>query len=176
MYRYLAFALGILVLVAIFAPSLGALNDLAPASDAAAEQGAVGPPEQGTVGPPVPAGNALTLQRDSSGQFHVDGLINGQPVRFLVDTGADTVALGEDDAARLGLAPDPSAFRPVLHTASGTGYGAPVRIARLSVAGHDLTDVDAVVARGLTGSLLGQSALRQIGAVALNGDQMAIGP
>ncbi|MGG2324715.1 hypothetical protein, partial [Salmonella enterica] len=70
MYRYLAFALGILVLVAIFAPSLGALNDLAPASDAAAEQGAVGPPEQGTVGPPVPAGNALTLQRDSSGQFH----------------------------------------------------------------------------------------------------------
>jgi aspartyl protease family protein len=63
-----------------------------------------------------------------------------------------------------------------MRTASGTGYGALVRIDRLEVAGRELHDVPAVVMQGLTTNLLGQSALKQLGKVELQGDRMVIKP
>jgi predicted aspartyl protease len=35
-------------------------------------------------------------------------LVNGQPVDFIVDTGATTIALTIEDARRIGLGVDPS--------------------------------------------------------------------
>lgn len=116
------------------------------------------------------------LDRDASGQFHLPGRINGRDAEFLVDTGADLVALGEGEAARLGLNVTPDQFRPIMRTASGTGMAALVRIERLEVAGRELHDVPAVVMQGLTVNLLGQSALKQLGKVELAGDRMVIKP
>lgn len=45
----------------------------------------------------------VTLYADGRGFFHADGMINRQPVRFLVDTGANTVALNSALAQRIGL-------------------------------------------------------------------------
>lgn len=44
-----------------------------------------------------------TLTADVQGHFQTTGSINGQPVRFLVDTGASLVAMGASEAKRLGL-------------------------------------------------------------------------
>ncbi len=52
---------------------------------------------------PAPPSQSATLTADSRGHFVVDGQINGGPVRFLVDTGATTIALSSGDAARLGI-------------------------------------------------------------------------
>ncbi len=127
------------------------------------------PPKRGAV----PA-EMVEIVRDAQGQFHLNVDVGGEPVRFLVDTGADVVALTEDDADRLGLKPDPSDYRPMLQTASGTGMAAPVEIDRLTIGGHDLTDVEAVVVPDLPVSLLGQSALRRLGSVTLKGDRLII--
>src|SRR5690349_14097070 len=62
----------------------------------------------------VPAGrhskyasdDAMVLERGEGGQFHVTALVDGQDARFLVDTGADTVALTVEEAERLGFAID----------------------------------------------------------------------
>lgn len=124
---------------------------------------------------PAPAGGQTAIERDGSGQFHVEGDVDGTAVRFLVDTGADVVALSEGDAQRMGIVPDPGSFRPMVRTASGTGYGAPVRLDRLVVADRELADVEAIVVRGLSVSLLGQSALRRLGPVTLEGDRLLIG-
>lgn len=126
--------------------------------------------------PPKRGGTAemVEILRDSQGQFHLNVDVGGEPVRFLVDTGADVVALTEDDAERLGLRPDPSEYRPMLQTASGTGMAAPVEIDRLTIGGRDLTGVDAVVVPDLPVSLLGQSALRRLGSVTLKGDRLLI--
>ena len=43
------------------------------------------------------------LLSDRQGHFTPQGKINGQPVRFLVDTGASLVSMGISDARRLGL-------------------------------------------------------------------------
>jgi aspartyl protease family protein len=116
----------------------------------------------------------VEIARDSQGQFHLEVDVSGESVRFLVDTGADVVALTEDDADRLGLKPDPSEYRPMLQTASGTGVAAPVEIDRLTIGGHELTDIAAVVVPDLPVSLLGQSALRRLGSVTLQGDRLII--
>lgn len=118
--------------------------------------------------------DALLLRRDTSGQFHLDATVRGNSVNFLVDTGADMVALTEEEATNLGIDPAPDQFKPVMQTASGVGYGAPVTIDEFEVAGTTLHDVDAVVVRGLSVNLLGQSVLRQLGGVELKGDTMVI--
>ena len=120
------------------------------------------------------ATEALLLRRDATGQFHIEASVNGAPVEFLVDTGADLVALTEDAAMNLGLNVSEGDFQPVMQTASGVGYGAQVRLDELEVAGERLREVDAVVVKGLTVNLLGQSVLRQLGSVQLQGDSMII--
>ena len=184
MHRYLIFAIGLLVLVVLFAPSLERLGTAGPNSDAVASAGDGG---AGVVGPPqlatpasaniaaAPAMGGMTIDRDASGKFTLSADVNGHPVHFLIDTGADGVALTEADAAAVGITVDPSAFTPVANTASGTGYGAHVQLDRIEIAGQDISGVDAVVLRGLGVSLIGQSVLRRIGSVSVTGDRMVIG-
>ncbi len=121
-------------------------------------------------------GDEVRLSRDGSGQFHLTARVNGRDAQFLVDTGADVVAISEREARNLGLNVGSDQFRPIMRTASGTGYGAMVRLDRIEVAGRALHNVDAVVMQGLSTNLLGQSALRQLGKVELQGDTMVIHP
>lgn len=116
----------------------------------------------------------MELQRDGSGQFHLTARVNGDDTEFLVDTGADVVALTVQDAQRLGIAVDPASFVPMMRTASGTGRGTIVELRSLEVAGHEFQNVDAVVLEGLPVNLLGQSVLRRFGSVELSGDRMVI--
>jgi len=46
---------------------------------------------------------SVTLWADGSGFFHAEGSINNVPVRFLVDTGANTIAINSDLARRVGI-------------------------------------------------------------------------
>jgi aspartyl protease family protein len=121
------------------------------------------------------AGGGLAIDRDAGGQFHIQAMVNDQPLRMLVDTGADGLALSEADAQSIGVMPDPASFAQVVTTASGPGYGAHVRIDRLELGGRDLGAIDAVVVRGLGTSLLGQSVLRRLGSVTITGDRMIVG-
>lgn len=123
---------------------------------------------------PAAEGKALTLTRDGSGQFTLSVAVNGSDVDFLVDTGADLVALTEADAEALGILPDESEFEPSMRTASGVGYGAPVMIDEMEIAGKKLHDVEAVVVKDLGTNLLGQTALRRLHSVELKGDKMVI--
>ena len=46
---------------------------------------------------------SVTLWADGSGFFHAEGSINNVPVKFLVDTGANTIAINSDLARRIGI-------------------------------------------------------------------------
>lgn len=54
-------------------------------------------------GAPAPGGHRIVMTASSGGHFLTQGSINGRPVRFLVDTGATSVAMGAADAERLGI-------------------------------------------------------------------------
>ncbi|MEQ1494669.1 MAG: TIGR02281 family clan AA aspartic protease [Novosphingobium sp.] len=117
---------------------------------------------------------ALTLTRNESGQFSLNVAVNGSDVEFLVDTGADMVALTEADAEALGLLPDEEEFQPSMRTASGVGYGAQITIDEIEIGGKKLHDIEAVVVRDLGTNLLGQTVLRRLRSVELKGDKMVI--
>ena len=118
----------------------------------------------------------MALKRDSSGQFRINGDVNGTSTRFLIDTGADLVALTESSAEAAGILVDAAAFQPIMQTASGQGYAAPVTIETLRLGETELRNVDAVVVQGLGTDLLGQNVLRKMGQVTLRGDRMVIQP
>lgn len=48
-------------------------------------------------------GGSVTLSSDSQGHYISDGQVNGQHIRFLVDTGATLVSLSAADARRMGI-------------------------------------------------------------------------
>ena len=169
-------------MIRLFAIAFGAIlammlvaGAIMPEADSASTGPAAPAPTQ-SASAAVSDAQALVLRRDGSGQFHVTALVEGQDVRFLVDTGADVVALTIDAAEQLGLPVDPGSFQPMMQTASGVGYGAPVTIDNLEVGGQEFRSVPAVVVEGLTVNLLGQSVLRQLGKVELSGDRMVIRP
>jgi len=119
-------------------------------------------------------GEETQIARDESGQFRLTAQVNGQDARFLVDTGADMVALTVEDARNLGIDVDPESFEPIGRSASGVARGAVVRIDRFQLGDAEFHDVDAIVLEGLGTNLLGQSLLRRLGKVELRGDRMVI--
>jgi aspartyl protease family protein len=171
MYRLLALIVGFVVFSAIFAPRPGSQPEVAD-EVAPARVRAVGSSSVPVGGSTI--SDAMVLRRDASGQFHISARVNGLDTRFLVDTGADVVALTPDDAAAIGINPAESDFQPIMRTASGVGYGAPVTIERIELGETTFRNVEGVVVRDLGVSLLGQSVLRRLARVELRGDRMVL--
>ncbi|RMG36274.1 MAG: TIGR02281 family clan AA aspartic protease [Gammaproteobacteria bacterium] len=95
----------------------------------------------------TPAREEIRLLRQGNA-FYVDGLINGQPVRMLVDTGASTVALSERDARRLGIPYVAKGQGAQVQTASGTARAFAVRLKSLKLGTRTFRNVQAMVVEG----------------------------
>ncbi len=123
-----------------------------------------------------PMGNGYaetTLERSPDGHFYAEMRVNGTPITFMVDTGASVIALSREDAARLGISAVESDFTAVAQTASGTVGLKPVTLDRVALGSLEANQVEAaVVQQGLTTSLLGQSWLKRVGTVRIEGDRM----
>lgn len=163
MYRnVVVFAAGALAL-AVFAPSLftewtDASPDPGPSSSPPAADDAQVP-----QAPPRESGyRQAVLAADARGQYAADTLVNGAPVRMLVDTGASVVVLSAETARRLGLAGD--AGKWTVKTASGMLDAAPVRLRNVSLGGLYMNDVQAVILPPNAGdaNLLGASFLKRL--------------
>lgn len=114
-------------------------------------------------GPQPGDSDAAMITKAADGHYWAEGMVAGRRVRFLVDTGASTVALTTADAQRLGLDPTALVYDQPLHTANGDGLAARVHLASVSVGGATVNDVDAlVVGRGLSSSLLGMTFLGRL--------------
>ncbi len=122
-------------------------------------------PLQAVISPIVdaPEGPRVVLLADRQGFFHADGHINGHAVRFLVDTGANTVALNGRLARRLGI-DYRKGRQAVAATAGGTVRVYSITLDRVSVGGIVLHHVAAGVIEGPRPDppLLGMSFLGQV--------------
>jgi aspartyl protease family protein len=124
----------------------------------------------------VPAGaHAMTVTAADDGGFYVMGEVNGKPVRFAIDTGANGVILSPADAARAGIDPDALKYGSPSETANGVGFTAPVTIDALAVGQIRLTAVPAAVNRApMSTSLLGMAFLKRLDSFEVKGDQLTL--
>ena len=104
-------------------------------------------------------GREIVISAGPGGHFITAGSINGRSVRFMVDTGATVLALGRDDALRLGLDLS-SATAALAETANGSVQVRMITLTRVRVGDVEVANVPAmVVPAAMPYVLLGNSFL-----------------
>lgn len=99
-----------------------------------------------------------------NGMYMVAGAINGQPVKFMLDTGASWISMNSQHARRLGLDYRVSGKRRSVSTANGMVPVFVLSLERVSVGDIILHHVEAAVLEGdsPTDILLGMSFLKRV--------------
>lgn len=105
----------------------------------------------------------VALFARDNGFYHVNADINGQSMEFLVDTGADMIAMSSSHAKALGIDLT-GKQRGRVYTAGGAVESVRVKLSSVSVGEITIYDVDAAVIIGhdLAFPLLGMSFLRHV--------------
>jgi aspartyl protease family protein len=118
-------------------------------------------------------GRQIVLSAESGGHFYSSGNINGKAVRFLVDTGATNVAIGQDDADRIGL-DYKNGQRGYVRTANGVVTAYRTNLTSVRVGDVMVYNVEATVLPGQMGHvLLGNSFLSRF-QMRRDNDQMTL--
>jgi aspartyl protease family protein len=127
-------------------------------------------------GTPVATGaHELVVPQDANGAFVIVGLVNGQRVRFVVDTGATDTVLSPDDARRAGIDPGALRYDSLSETANGTGRGARTRLRSLEVGPIVIGDFEVTVNQApMSGSLLGVSFLDRLKSFHVEGRKLVL--
>jgi len=110
------------------------------------------------------SGSVVSIPKSTrDGQFWTDARVNSGHVRFLVDTGASSVALTLNDAKKAGIRTHELNYNVPISTAGGRNMAAFVDLKSISVGAITLRNVRAlVVPEGLDTSLLGMTYLGQL--------------
>lgn len=117
----------------------------------------------------------VRFTRANDGHFHIDAVVNGKPVRFLLDTGASAVVLTRADAARLGFDAAQLKFSQIFETANGRTRGAPVALQSLRIGPLAFDHVAASVNEGeMRQSLLGMRLLEKFSSIEIRNDTLTI--
>jgi aspartyl protease family protein len=124
------------------------------------------PSRVGGGGDAPSGGNQIVLPMGLGGHFGGQGAINGQPVQFMVDTGATVVALSQAEANRIGL--DWKRGKPgYTHTANGTVPVYAINLSSVRLGNVEIANVAAVVVPAempmvlLGNSFLGRFSMRR---------------
>ena len=117
-----------------------------------------------SAGDPVAgAAHEMIVPQDPDGGYAVVAKVNGQRVRFVVDTGATETVLSPDDARRIGVDVDKLSYVVESETANGVGYGAPFVADRLAVGPLVLPNFRLTVNKApMSASLLGMTFLSRL--------------
>jgi aspartyl protease family protein len=109
----------------------------------------------------VAPGSELRLKRSANGHYIFPGTINGQPVTFLLDTGATYVAVPAHLADALGLE---RGMPQQTITANGIGTAYATRIGQLAFGPFTLRNLPASLNPGMHDDfiLLGMNVLKQL--------------
>ena len=107
--------------------------------------------------------DAAIIDRESDGHYWTRAEVHGTVVKFMVDTGASTVALTFRDAQRIGLKPETLDYKWEIRTAGGITYGAAVTLDNIRIGQVEIERVDAMILKdGLEQSLLGMTYLGEL--------------
>jgi aspartyl protease family protein len=155
MFRYIAPAASVLILSIAIAQSIGRsglMETRAPETALTVKTKANS------------SGSRIVAIPARDGHFVADARINNQPLHFIVDTGATSIALRESDANAIGIRPFPDEFKVPVSTANGMVKAARAALNRVEIGGIELRDVEALILpdKVLFQNLLGMSFLSRV--------------
>lgn len=102
------------------------------------------PASVGSGGAGGATGREILIAAGPGGHFVTSGQINGKPVQFMVDTGATVIAMGRQEAERLGI--DWKKGQPGMgHTAAGTVTAYGVSLTSVRIGDVEVFGVNAMV-------------------------------
>ncbi len=116
----------------------------------------------------VSGNDSVSIRANKRGQFVANGAINGERIRFLVDTGATLVTVSSAQARRLRLTPG----KPItVNTAAGEAKAFLTRLSSVQLGGITLQGVNATIVPSYESevALLGMSFLRHLSTENANG-------
>ncbi len=121
-------------------------------------------------------GRTVEVARTGAGDFDIAAQINGARVQMVLDTGASSVVLTQDDAKAAGLPLDLLNYSVGIDTANGRTRAAPVTLDHIAVGSLEEKSVDALVVQPgqLKTSLLGMSFLNRLQSWQVNGDRLVL--
>ncbi|WP_419739754.1 retropepsin-like aspartic protease family protein [Ruegeria sp.] len=130
----------------------------------------VGPAPQMTV-----TGETIEVPRSADGHYYLPVHVNGEPITFLVDTGASQIVLSDKDARRAGIDPNQLNYFGRALTANGEVRTAPVRLDTLTVGPITDQNVSAWINEGeLHKSLLGMDYLHRFSNIQFTDGRMIL--
>ncbi len=118
---------------------------------------------------------SIAIRAGRDGHYALDARVNGTTIRFLVDTGATSIVLRQEDAKRAGLHVRDHNFTARAQTANGLVRIAPVVLRDLRIGSLTVRNVEAFVNEGpLHQSLLGMDFLRRLDGYEVTGDKLIL--
>ncbi len=106
----------------------------------------------------------VRILRDNSGSYSTSGSINGRRVTFLIDTGANVLAMSETKAQQLGIKYKHTLPSVRVQSASGITSGYLVTLDKVKVGGIEELNVKCIIIKGKNPPmvLLGMSFLNRV--------------
>lgn len=130
---------------------------------------------QGTA-TPVQQGETLRVRQALDGHFWVDAELNGETVRFLIDSGATTTSISTTTAERAGIEPS-GGFPVIVQTANGTVAVERGRAERVEVGSIVREDLAVHVSDGFgETNVLGMNFLSSLSAWGVEGGWLILKP
>lgn len=118
----------------------------------------------------------VTLDKADNGHFEARIMINGAPVRAVVDTGATSIVLTAEDAQAAGFNPAALDFTIPVSTANGMARAAAVKTDEVAIGGIVRKNMPVMIAApGMLGqSLLGMNFIGSLSGFDVRGDRMIL--
>ncbi|MGE0499483.1 MAG: TIGR02281 family clan AA aspartic protease [Rhizobiaceae bacterium] len=119
---------------------------------------------------------SVMLEKTFGSHFEVRMVIDGAPVRAIVDTGASATVLTERDARAAGIDPSALSFSIPVSTANGMAMAAQARTGEIAVGAIMRRNLPVLVASpgALQQSLLGMNFLNTLSGYQVRGDRMVL--
>lgn len=123
------------------------------------------------------AGGETRIPLSPDGHFWINAAVNGQPRRFLVDTGATLTAISPRTALAAGVAPGPLDRSLMLQTANGPVAAQMASIDELRFGNVVARDLDAVIAPGMgETNVIGMNLLSRLASWRVEGRTLILTP
>lgn len=124
------------------------------------------------------SGRETIVPLASDGHFWIEAEVNGQPIEFLVDTGATFTGVGRGDAAALGIRPDPGRAPLELQTANGVITARLGRVNSLRFGNIEVRGLEVAVPQETDDDIrvIGMNLLSRLGSWRVEGDRLILVP